>query len=50
MVKNWNKRTPDDFKFTAKFPKIITHEKKFKNVDNDLELFYKRMNHLKINY
>ena len=47
MVKNWNKRTPDNFRFTAKFPKIITHDKKFKNVENDLELFYKRMEPLK---
>ncbi len=27
MVKNWNKRTPDNFRFTAKFPKKITHSK-----------------------
>ena len=47
MVKNWNKRTPDNFKFTAKFPKILTHDKKFKNVEKDLELFYKRMEPLK---
>ena len=47
MVKNWNKRTPDNFRFTAKFPKIITHDKKFKNVDGELELFYKRMETLK---
>ena len=33
IVKNWNRRTPDNFKFTAKFPKIITHDKKFKNVE-----------------
>ena len=43
MVKNWNRRTPANFRFTAKFPKIITHEKKFKNVEKDLELFYERM-------
>jgi uncharacterized protein YecE (DUF72 family) len=47
MVKNWNKRTPDNFRFTAKFPKIITHDKKFKNVQKDLELFYGRMEPLK---
>ncbi len=47
MVRNWNKRTPDNFRFTAKFPKIITHEKKFMNVEKDLELFYKRMEPLK---
>jgi uncharacterized protein YecE (DUF72 family) len=27
MVKNWNRRTPANFRFTAKFPKVITHEK-----------------------
>ncbi len=47
MVKNWNKRTPDNFRFTAKFTKIITNYKKFKNVEKDLELFYKRMEPLK---
>jgi len=34
MVRNWNRRTPNNFRFTAKFPKIITHEKRFKNVEN----------------
>jgi len=47
MVKNWNKRTPSNFRFTAKFPKIITHDKKFKFVEKDLELFYERMEPLK---
>jgi len=47
MVRNWNKRTPDNFRFTAKFPKIITHDKRFKNVEKDLELFYQRMEPLK---
>lgn len=47
MVKNWNRRTPDNFRFTAKFPKLITHDKKFKNVNRDLELFYNRMEPLR---
>ncbi len=47
MVKNWERRTPENFRFTAKFPKIITHEKKFKNVRRELELFYQRMAPLK---
>ena len=47
MVRNWDRRTPSNFRFTAKFPKIITHEKKFKNVEKDLELFYERMEPLK---
>jgi uncharacterized protein YecE (DUF72 family) len=47
MVKNWNRRTPQNFRFTAKFPAIITHEKRFKNVEKDLQLFYQRMEPLK---
>jgi uncharacterized protein YecE (DUF72 family) len=33
MVKNWVKKTPDNFRFTAKFPKIITHDKHLIDVD-----------------
>ncbi len=40
MVNNWNKKTPKDFKFTAKFPKVITHEKRLKEVDEELVLFF----------
>jgi uncharacterized protein YecE (DUF72 family) len=47
MVRNWNKRTPNNFRFTAKFPKVITHDKKFKNVQKELSLFYERMEPLK---
>lgn len=47
MVKNWNRRTPDNFRFTAKLPKVITHDKKFKNVEKELSLFYKRMEPIK---
>ena len=42
-VKNWSKITPSNFRFTAKFPKVITHEKRLKNVDNQLSLFFKAM-------
>ena len=42
-VKNWSKITPSKFRFTAKFPKVITHEKRLKNVDNELRLFFKAM-------
>jgi uncharacterized protein YecE (DUF72 family) len=47
MVRSWNRRTPDNFRFTAKFPRIIAHDKRFKNVEKDLELFYERMEPLK---
>jgi uncharacterized protein YecE (DUF72 family) len=47
MVKNWCRKTPADFRFTAKFPKVITHDKKFKNVEKELALFYDAMKPLK---
>jgi len=42
MVKNWHKRSPQNFKFTAKFPKIITHDKRLKFVE-ELEQFFEAM-------
>ena len=47
MVKNWDRKTPKDFRFTAKFPKVITHDKKFTNVEKELSLFYDVMKPLK---
>lgn len=47
MVRNWNRRTPNNFRFTAKFPKIITHDKSFKNVEKEVTVFYERMKPLK---
>ena len=39
MVKNWVKRTPDNFRFTAKFPKVITHDKLLVDVEDEVERF-----------
>jgi uncharacterized protein YecE (DUF72 family) len=39
-VKNWYKKTPRNFKFTAKFPRVITHDKRLKDVDKELEQFF----------
>jgi len=39
-VNNWANRTPQNFKFTAKFPRIITHEKRLKDVDKELDQFF----------
>jgi uncharacterized protein YecE (DUF72 family) len=48
MVKNWYKRTPDSFRFNAKFPKVITHDKRLKNFDEDqLDYFFDSMSELK---
>jgi uncharacterized protein YecE (DUF72 family) len=35
MVKNWYKRTPDNFRFTAKFPKVITLDKRLSDFNED---------------
>jgi uncharacterized protein YecE (DUF72 family) len=43
MVTNWDKRTPDNFRFAVKFPKVITHEKRLKDVGKDMERFYEVM-------
>jgi uncharacterized protein YecE (DUF72 family) len=46
MVKNWYKRTPDNFRFTAKFPKVITHDKRLKDVEKELEYFFESISGL----
>ncbi len=46
MVKNWSKKTPAHFRFAAKFPKVITHDKRLKNVEKELELFFSSMIYL----
>jgi uncharacterized protein YecE (DUF72 family) len=46
-VKNWFKKTPEHFRFTAKFPKVITHDKRLKNVSKELQHFHQTMLPLK---
>ncbi len=43
MVKNWQNRSLHNFRFTAKFPKIITHDKRLKDVDKECERFFEAM-------
>lgn len=45
MVLNWAKRTPDDFRFALKFPKVITHDKQLlqDNIIKNLERFFQAM-------
>ena len=48
MVKNWYKRTPENFRFTAKFPKVITHDKRLSDFDgNQLNYFFESILELK---
>ena len=42
-VKNWYKKTPQNFRFTAKFPKVITHDKRLKDASRELERFIQSM-------
>jgi uncharacterized protein YecE (DUF72 family) len=42
-VKNWYKKTPENFRFTAKFPKVITHDKQLKDASRELERFFEVM-------
>ncbi|MDH3617720.1 MAG: DUF72 domain-containing protein [Nitrosopumilus sp.] len=39
ITKKWNLDTPDSFRFTAKFPSVITHENKLKNVKEQVFKF-----------
>lgn len=48
MVKNWNKRIPEHFRFTAKFPTVVTHDKRLRNFDEDQsDYFFKSISELK---
>jgi uncharacterized protein YecE (DUF72 family) len=46
MVNNWNSKTPKNFRFTAKFPRVITDEKRLKEVDKELHHFFEAMGRL----
>ena len=48
MTKKWYADTPDNFRFSAKFPQVITHENRLGKVEkNYLELFFYGMNPLR---
>ncbi len=39
VVRRWNADTPRHFRFSAKFPSIITHEKRLENVNSEIFSF-----------
>ena len=39
VVEGWRERTPASFRFAAKFPKLITHEKQLLDAQGDAEAF-----------
>lgn len=38
-VQGWRKRSPDDFLFSAKFPRLITHDKELDGASGDAKAF-----------
>jgi uncharacterized protein YecE (DUF72 family) len=46
-IQGWYQRTPENFEFSAKFPKLITHEKKLESALGDAEAFIGSMQALK---
>lgn len=45
-VEGWKKNTPSGFKFAAKFPQTVTHEKFLENCDADCDAFLNTMSGL----
>jgi uncharacterized protein YecE (DUF72 family) len=45
-LEKWNKQTPDEFLFSAKFPQVITHRKMLKDCENEVKLFLERISTL----
>jgi len=42
-VRSWSNRTPNDFVFTAKVSKLITHDKRLESVEGELRVFAETM-------
>jgi uncharacterized protein YecE (DUF72 family) len=47
MTKKWARITPDNFRFAAKFPRTITHEKRLTDPEKELRYFLDMMRPLK---
>jgi uncharacterized protein YecE (DUF72 family) len=43
VVRGWKERTPDDFRFAAKFPSVITHDQKLEGAGEAAEAFVATM-------
>jgi uncharacterized protein YecE (DUF72 family) len=43
VVNRWAKNAPRNFKFTAMFHKAITHDRRLKDIDNELDYFFEAM-------
>jgi uncharacterized protein YecE (DUF72 family) len=47
MTKRWASLTPNNFRFTAKFPRSITHKKRLSNPEKELHYFFDVMRPLR---
>jgi uncharacterized protein YecE (DUF72 family) len=47
LVEGWYDKTPDDFVFSAKFPQVITHEKKLVGAGDETMIFLDTISALK---
>lgn len=45
-TKAWKEQTPEDFLFSAKFPRVITHVKMLRDCERDVDTFVSRMSEL----
>ena len=43
MVSRWKQNTPDNFLFSPKFPKKVTHELKLENTESTVNFFYRTL-------
>jgi uncharacterized protein YecE (DUF72 family) len=43
MTKRWDRITPDNFRFTAKLPRAITHEKRLADPEKELRYSFDMM-------
>ncbi len=46
VFKNWQRKTPSEFKFVIKGSRFITHVKRLKEVKNSLEMFFENASYL----
>ena len=47
MTREWKRLVPEGFSFTAKFPKLVTHEREFRQAKEPLDRFLRAMGELR---
>jgi len=50
MTKKWKQQTPPHFRFTAKLPRVITHENRLQRLSPHMESFLESVGHLAPKY